>query len=123
MTCGSTREVCDGVDNNCNAMIDEGAGCVRTIDVTTWTPDHACLSTYDDFRSGPDYLCQQMGYARSTGTFQCDPISCITDPAYVCTLVDARHNGGWFYDISGTTYGEGWCVGMSCVSSIQCVIP
>lgn len=90
---------------------------VKRIDTRTVTFYGHYLSTYDDFRYGPAYACQQFGYSDSTGAYEC---GCSPDS---CTVtVDYRHNGEWGSS-SNITAGNVWCGGRQYVAWMDCTYP
>jgi hypothetical protein len=102
-------------------------GCTRRVDLSSVTPCGLGLSTYDDFRYGPDAMCVYFGYSSSTGSFSCVEQTCEAYDEY-STCIDYApdvcysHNSGWG-TFTSCAYGQGWCTGCSYVAWVDCVIP
>ena len=110
-------ETCNGFDDNCNGLIDEGA-----IDATIWFYDndgdgYGDISIWELGCTGP------ADYVSVSG--DCDD----NDPNYspatpeICDGVDQNCNGQtdeglpiyeWYYDDDGDGYGDPWTVIQSC---------
>ena len=110
-------ETCNGFDDNCNNMVDEGA-----VDATIWFLDndgdgYGDISVWELGCSGPS------NYVSVSG--DCDD----NDPSYspatpeMCNGIDENCNGQvdegltiyeWYYDNDGDGYGDPWTVIESC---------
>lgn len=125
-TCVPPPESCNGVDDDCDAVVDNGAGCIVRVHTNTATPCGLYLCTYDDFRFGPDETCIQLGYAGTTGAFSCVAQICSSDDGNGSCLdwtpdTCYRSNGSW--GTADQCPGEGYCPGAQYVEWVDCVIP
>ena len=143
-----------GASPNCNAISSVTTTTLPYVRQYTNTssvnPTGLFITTFDDFRHGPDSMCQLLGYSSayinpSTGTnnFNCVAINhslmnCYdvydgggyyqrTDCTPNTSLLNlsCKHNGGWQRlsdnPMVFNCYGQDWCTGYSYIEWIDCI--
>ncbi len=95
------------------------------------------LCTWSDFSSGPDYLCNALGYAKgSTGSYGCEPRTILDEYGSISSEqeVEWRENCEWgseicssdlldlgdLLDLCISTCGQGWCSDDQYVEWVEC---
>lgn len=100
--------------NQCNSACIQTAQCSASYGDITWSPPRGpCgnpISTYDDFRHGPQVVCDYLWPGSVAVSASCYPREC----SHRC---DIRHNGGWYCNT--LCPDEGWCYHCG-IASITC---
>jgi len=110
-------EVCDGVDNNCNSLIDDG------LTFTTYYVD-GDTDGYGDINDAGTSLCTNPGAGYSTNNTDCNDADGAINPGAteVCDGVDNNCNSliddgltftTYYVDSDGDSYGDGSLPGIS----------
>ncbi|MDI1473043.1 conjugal transfer protein TraN [Thermodesulfovibrio sp. 1176] len=100
--------------NQCNSACLQTAQCSASYGDITWSPPRGpCgnpISTYDDFRHGPQVVCDYLWPGSVAVSASCYPSEC----SHRC---DIRHNGRWYCNT--LCPDEGWCYHCG-IASITC---
>ncbi|MDI1473004.1 conjugal transfer protein TraN [Thermodesulfovibrio sp. 1176] len=100
--------------NQCNSACLQTAQCSASYGDITWSPPRGpCgnpISTYDDFRHGPQVVCDYLWPGSVAVSASCYPSEC----SHRC---DMRHNGEWYCNTS--CRDQGWCYRCG-IASITC---
>ncbi len=114
----SASEICDGLDNDCNSLVDDGAG-----DATTWYAD-GDGDGFGDLLTTQSACSQPSGYLANAG--DCDDADAAVNPseAELCDGLDndcdnviddgALDATVWWIDADGDGYGLSGSVQVAC---------